>query len=167
MNFETAALLGRRSLLLTSMLAGLVAFAQPATSISGTVVEKVDAAQYVGRLRAHTFDAASLGWANNDVATDQFQVYHSSQKSGGSNFVSYDSKRADALLEQIRVTFDDAERQALERQLHQVIYEEQPYTFLTNRPQLDAVKNHVRGIRPSLAWYDFRKIWLLPPAAPK
>lgn len=46
MNFETAALLGRRSLLLTSMLAGLVAFAQPATSISGTVVEKVDAAGY-------------------------------------------------------------------------------------------------------------------------
>lgn len=46
MNFETAALLGRRSLLLTSMLAGLVAFAQPTTSITGAVVEKLDAAGY-------------------------------------------------------------------------------------------------------------------------
>lgn len=46
MSFETAALLGRRSLLLTSMLAGLVAFAQPTTSITGVVVEKVDAAGY-------------------------------------------------------------------------------------------------------------------------
>lgn len=128
-------------------------------------VEKVDAAQYVGRLRAHDFDAASLGWNNNDPVTDQFQVYHSSQKTGGSNFGSYDSKRADALIEQIRVTFDEAERHALERQLHAVIYEEQPYTFLTNRPALDAVKTHVRGIQPSLAWYDLRKIWLLPPAA--
>lgn len=128
-------------------------------------VEKVDGAQYVGRLRAHDFDAASLGWNNNDVNTDQFQVYHSTQKTGGSNFVSYDSKRADALIEQIRVTFDDTERHELERKLHDVIYEEQPYTFLTNRPQLDALKTHVRGIHPSLAWYDLRKVWLLPPAA--
>ena len=128
-------------------------------------VEKVDAAQYVGRLRAHSFDAASLGWNNNDLNTDQFQVYHSSQKTGGSNFVSYDSKAADALLEQIRDTFDDEERHALERKLHQVIYEDQPYTFLTNRPQLDAIKTHVRGIHPSLAWYDLRKVWLLPPNA--
>jgi peptide/nickel transport system substrate-binding protein len=128
-------------------------------------VEKVDAAQYVGRMRAHDFDAASLGWNNNDVNTDQFQVYHSTQKTGGSNFVSYNSKGADALIEQIRVTFDDAERHALERKLHALIYEEQPYTFLTNRPQLDALKTHVRGIHPSLAWYDLRKVWLLPPSA--
>ncbi len=128
-------------------------------------VEKVDAAQYVGRLRAHDFDAASLGWNNNDVNTDQFQVYHSTQKTGGSNFVSYDSKRADALIDQIRVTFDETERHALERKLHAVIYEEQPYTFLTNRPQLDAIKSRVRGIHPSLAWYDLRKVWLLPPSA--
>ncbi len=57
MNFETAALLGRRSLLLTSMLAGLVAFAQPATSMSGTVVEKVDAAGYSSvRVKTATAD---------------------------------------------------------------------------------------------------------------
>ena len=128
-------------------------------------VEKVDAAQYVGRLRAHDFDAASLGWNNNDVNTDQFQVYHSTQKSGGSNFVSYDSKQADALIDEIRVTFDENERHALERKLHAQIYEDQPYTFLTNRPQLDAIKSHVRGIHPSLAWYDLRKVWLLPPSA--
>ena len=57
------------------------------------------------------------------------------------------------------------ERHALERKLHALVYEEQPYTFLTNRPQLDAIKNHVRGIHPSLAWYDLRKVWLLPPGA--
>ncbi len=128
-------------------------------------VEKVDAAQYVGRLRAHDFDAASLGWNNNDVNTDQFQVYHSTQAKGGSNFTSYASPRADGLIEKIRVTFDDTERRGLERQLHAVLYEDQPYTFLTNRPQLDAIKTHVRGIRPSLAWYDLRRVWLLPPSA--
>jgi len=64
-----------------------------------------------------------------------------------------------------RVTFDDTERRGLERQLHAVLYEDQPYTFLTNRPQLDAIKTHVRGIRPSLAWYDLRRVWLLPPSA--
>jgi peptide/nickel transport system substrate-binding protein len=130
-------------------------------------VEKVDAAQYVARLRAHDFDAASLGWNNNDINSDQFQVYHSTQKTGGSNFVSYDSKAADALIDQIRLTFDEHERHGLERKLHAVIYEEQPYTFLTNRPALDAIKTHVRGIHPSLPWYDLRKVWLAPPNSPK
>lgn len=46
MSFETTALLGRRSLLLTSMLGAFVALAQPTTSLTGTVVEKVDAAGY-------------------------------------------------------------------------------------------------------------------------
>ena len=126
-------------------------------------VEKVDAAQYVGRLRAHDFDAASLGWNSNDPNVDQFQVYHSTQSKGGSNFTSYASPRADALIEKIRLTFDDAERHSLERQVHAVLYEDQPYTFLTNRPQLDAIKTRVRGIHPSLAWYDLRKVWLAKP----
>jgi peptide/nickel transport system substrate-binding protein len=128
-------------------------------------VEKVDSSQYLSRLRVHDFDAAALQWGTNEPERDNFQVYHSSQKLGGSNFVSYQSPRADALLEQIRITFDVSERRALERQLHRVLYEEQPYTWLTNRPALDAVKNHVRGIRPSLAWYDLRKVWLQPPGS--
>ncbi len=125
-------------------------------------VEKVDTSQYVGRLRAHDFDAASLGWNNNDSVSDHFQIFHSSQRVTGSNFVSYNSKRADALMDRIRVTFDDAVRLGLERELHAVIYADQPYTFLTNRPTLDAVKTHVRGIRPSLIWYELSKVWLLP-----
>jgi peptide/nickel transport system substrate-binding protein len=125
-------------------------------------VEKIDAAQYVGRLRAHDFDAASMGWGVNEAERDNFQVYHSTQKTGGSNFISFDSKRVDALLEQIRVTFDPDERHVLERALHKQLYSEQPYLYLTNRPSLDAVKIHVRGIRPSLAWYDLKKIWLAP-----
>ena len=128
-------------------------------------VEKVDAAQYIGRLRAHDFDAASLAWGTNEAERDNFQVFHSSQKNGGSNYISFESKRVDDLLEQIRVTFDVEQRRGLERALHKQLYEEQPYLFLTNRPSLDAAKKHVRGIHPSLAWYDLRRIWLLPPSA--
>jgi len=33
---------------------------------------------------------------------------------------------------------------------------------LAPSPTLDAVKKTVRGIKPSIAWYDFRKVWIQP-----
>lgn len=123
-------------------------------------VETVDASQYVGRLRAHEFDAASLGWATNEPMKDNFQVFHSSQAKGGSNYVSYKNPEVDQLLEQIRVTWDGAERAALERKVHRALFDDQVYLFLTNRPALDAIKVSVHGVKPSLAWYDLRKVWV-------
>lgn len=125
-------------------------------------LEKVETANYLARLRAHDFDAASMGWSSLDPQQDNFQIFHSSQVAGGSNYVSYREPEADRLLEQIRVELDPARRERLERALHRRLYQDQVYLFLTNRPQLDAVKKRVRGIQPSLAWYDLRKIWLQP-----
>jgi peptide/nickel transport system substrate-binding protein len=123
-------------------------------------IEKVEAASYIKRLREHDFDACSLTWSSLDPNQDQFQIFHSSQAAkNGSNFVSYKSPEADALLEQIRGEFDPGKREALERALHRKLYEDQVYTFLSNRPALDAVKVDVHGLKPSLAWYDLTKAW--------
>ncbi len=123
-------------------------------------VEKIDPSQYVSRLRAHDFDAASMQWSNSDPEWDQFQVYHSSQTKDGSNWISYKSKELDALLEKIRTEFDVPRRMALEREVHRRLYEDQPYLYLTNKPALEAVKTRVHGLKPAITWYDLSKMWV-------
>ena len=123
-------------------------------------IERVEWAGYMKRLREHEFDAASLNWGSPDPEQDQYQIFHSSQSTkNGSNFVSYKNAEADALLERIRTEFDAGRRRGLEQQLHRRLYEDQVYTFTSNRPALDAVKVDIMGLKPSLAWYDLRKAW--------
>ncbi len=129
-------------------------------------IEKAETAVYMERMRSHDFDVATLLWSSQDPQQDQFQVFHSSQAAGGSNYVSYKSEEVDRLLEQIRVEFEADARAQLERRVHRLVYQDQVYDFMTNRPSLDAVKKRVRGLSPSLAWYDLRKVWLAPEPAP-
>ncbi|MHB8879791.1 MAG: ABC transporter substrate-binding protein, partial [Myxococcaceae bacterium] len=128
-------------------------------------IEKAESAVYLERLRSHDFDAGSLLWSSQDPQQDNFQIFHSSQAAGGSNYVSYKNEEVDRLLEKIRTEFDPAKRVGMERSIHRMLYQDQVYNFMTNRPHLDAVKKRVRGIRPSLTWYDLRRVWLAPDAA--
>ena len=67
------------------------------------------------------------------VEQDNYQLFHSSQAAGGQNFGGWKSPAADALLDEIRQTADDDARHALDRKLHQLIHDEQPYTFISMR----------------------------------
>ena len=77
----------------------------------------VDFAVQLDRLRHHAFDASALQWTLS-LEQDNYDLFHSSQAAGGQNFGSYKSPAADALLDEIRRTADDATRHALDRQLH-------------------------------------------------
>ena len=112
------------------------------------------------RTHDRDFDACSMLWGDTDVASDPYQIWHSSQAKGGSNFVSFKNARADEIIEQARVEFDASRRSALYRELGRILYEEQPYMWVNIRPDLDAVKKRVKGITPSLNWYNFDDVWL-------
>lgn len=123
-------------------------------------IEPTETATYVTHLRAHDFDAAALSWATLDAISDNYQIFHSSQIEGGSNYVSYRDAKVDRLLEQIRSEPDAGKRAALEREVHRKLYDDQVYLFLTRRPLLDAIAKGVHGLKPSLSWYDLRYAWV-------
>jgi peptide/nickel transport system substrate-binding protein len=83
------------------------------------------------RMEERKFDAYTGAWAL-PWSTDPFQVWHSSQADTpkGSNRVGFRNKKADALIEELRVTLDPAKRTELMRAFHRVLHEEQPYTFM-------------------------------------
>ncbi len=77
------------------------------------------------------FDAYVLGWVGGDLDPDQYQIWHSSQAHRDElNYVAYASPRADDLILRIRTEYDVDAQIELTRELHRVIAEDQPYTFL-------------------------------------
>lgn len=94
-------------------------------------VTELEWSVFISRLRDHQIDAHYGGWINDPYEADNYQLYHSSQaKNRGSNYDSYMSPRADHLLEAIRSEFDDAKRLQYQRDLQQVLYDDQANLFL-------------------------------------
>ena len=83
------------------------------------------------KLRKKEFDATMLGWTM-DWKNDPFQVFHSSQADlpDTSNSINYKNPAVDRLIEKLRVTIDDDEQNKIFKQIHKLIYDDQPYTFL-------------------------------------
>jgi peptide/nickel transport system substrate-binding protein len=112
------------------------------------------------KLRKKEFDAAMLGWAM-DWKQDFFQLWHSSQADlpDSSNAISYGNKDLDKLIEEHRVCMDKQKQIELYHQMHRLIYDDQPYTFLFSEKRtafgdgrLKNVKFH--KVRPG---YDSRE----------
>ena len=79
---------------------------------------------------AGNFDAVVLGWQMG-IEPDLYQIWHSSQCGDYQlNFVAYKNEKADDLIIKIRQEYDKEKQVEYCHQLHRIIYEDQPYTFL-------------------------------------
>jgi ABC-type transport system substrate-binding protein len=77
-----------------------------------------------------SFDATILGWSMG-IDPDIYQIFHSSQAGPQQlNFVGYNNPKADELILRIRQEYDRERQRGLTHELHRVIAEDQPYTFL-------------------------------------
>jgi ABC-type transport system substrate-binding protein len=103
-----------------------------------------------------------LLWANSSPFQDPTQIWHSSSVKGGSNYVSFKNAEADKLMEQARVEFDADARAALYRRLGEILHEEQPYTILYTRRELDLLHKRVKGAKGNLNGWDYETIWIDP-----
>lgn len=121
--------------------------------------------QYIDK---KNFDAVILGWQLSRDP-DQYPLWHSSQqKEGQYNFVSYQNKEVDKLLEEGRRIFPEKQRQKIYRKIHKILAEDQPYTFLYVADALPVI--HKRFIGPEVAplgiGWNFRE-WYVPKANQK
>lgn len=77
------------------------------------------------------FDAILIGWALG-WKQDPFQIWDGSQANEprSSNSIGYQNPEVDKLIEQLRVTMEPEKQNEIYHQIHRLIYEDQPYTFL-------------------------------------
>ncbi|MBI2346754.1 MAG: peptide-binding protein [Deltaproteobacteria bacterium] len=112
----------------------------------GVDAQRLEWTTYVKTINDRAFDAMFGGWVG-PVEMDQYQLWHSSQAAKGSNHVGFADPEADRLLEAARREFEPEKRAALYRQLHRILHEEQPYTFLLNPPELVAADRRFTNVR--------------------
>lgn len=109
------------------------------------------------------FEAVLMGWfLSRDP--DCYDIWHSSKtREGEFNFVGYKNERVDALLEEGRRTFDQARRAEIYREIHKLIYEDQPYLFLYAPDALPIVNSRFKNVESSPVGigYNFIK-WYVP-----
>ncbi|OGQ66068.1 MAG: hypothetical protein A3F89_01640 [Deltaproteobacteria bacterium RIFCSPLOWO2_12_FULL_50_11] len=109
-------------------------------------INKLEWALFIQKLNDHTFDAVTLGWSFG-FEQDPYQVWHSSQSDQGSNFVGFQNEKVDALIEKARVEFDLKSRSQMHQEIHSLIHEEQPYTFLFASPSLVALNRRFHNVK--------------------
>jgi peptide/nickel transport system substrate-binding protein len=80
-------------------------------------------------INAKHFDACILGWGLS-VDPDAYEIWHSSQIEKGFNMISYQNFEVDRLLEEGRKEYNIEKRKQIYWRIHELIAEDQPYTFL-------------------------------------
>src|SRR5690606_6313584 len=103
------------------------------------------------------FDAIRFAWGVQ-LDPDPYQIWHSSQMmEGGDNFISYSNLEVDRLIEQLRETLDDEERWRIGREIHRLLHEDQPVTFMFGFEENYFYDRDLRGVKlyPHVYPHDF------------
>lgn len=114
------------------------------------------------RIISREFDSMILGWGGS-IEGDPRQMFHSEMiEDGGDNYIAHRDPKLDAAIDLARVTVDDQERQQLWHEVHRLLHEQQPYTFLFTRK--DAVFIHERfgNTRITLIGPNAKGEWFVP-----
>lgn len=109
------------------------------------------------------FEAVILGWALSRDP-DIYDIWHSSKtKEGEFNFISYKNEEVDRLLIEGRKTFDIEKRRRIYHEIHRILAEEQPVTFLFVPDALPVLHKRFKGVEkaPLGIWYNFIN-WYVP-----
>ena len=102
------------------------------------------------RILDRDFDACNLAWVLTDVESDPWQLWHSEEAAfdkRSSNHAGLMDAEVDRLIEAGRRELDVEKRSAIWYELHQRIYDLQPYLFGWNVPRKLAINKKLRGVK--------------------
>ncbi|MCS6818747.1 MAG: ABC transporter substrate-binding protein [Chitinophagales bacterium] len=87
---------------------------------------------FLNELKAHDFEGYFGQWSSHPLSDDPKQIWHSSSYNGGSNFVGFGDQRSDEVIDKLRYELDENKRNELFKEFQRLVYEAQPYIFLTS-----------------------------------
>lgn len=121
---------------------------QESCAKAGVVVKirQFEGATFFDKVFKGEYDAAALSWRlDNDP--DIYGTFHSSEVPPiGLNHTFYRNALVDSLLERGRIEFDRDERQRIYHEVHRLIAEDQPYTFVNNAPEKRPIHKKIGNV---------------------
>jgi peptide/nickel transport system substrate-binding protein len=92
--------------------------------------------------RDHEFQAMMAGWGTGATPDISENLWKSNQNR---NYGQYENKKIDALFDQAKEELDESKREAIFGQIHNILYDEQPYTWLYFRNSFYGFNKKLRG----------------------
>ena len=105
---------------------------------------------YLAKLRTKEQELFALSWmaGTEDPDMVMYPLLHSSQWTPvGPNRALYKNARFDALLQQARLTTDQAKRAQLYREAQRVLVDDAPWVFVDHEIQIAALSKRVQGFK--------------------
>ncbi len=119
------------------------------------------------KVRSADFDAISMAWTAG-IESDIHHAFHSSNiGNNNNNFPAYANPELDALIDQARVTLDVDARMALWQRCHEILHEDQPYTFLYVRKYIVLADGRYKNLQENTFGVNSRLTWFTPTADQK
>ena len=106
-------------------------------------------ATFMQRVQSHDFEAELSGWGAGIDPDYSSNVWHSSQYATGRNYGGYSNPAVDSLFDAGKKEFDREKRRVIYQEIAKIIYEDQPYLFLTFRSFLYFQSKRLRGVEVS------------------
>jgi peptide/nickel transport system substrate-binding protein len=96
--------------------------------------------------RESDFDIVFASWVFDDSA-DIYSLFHSGEIGPWkNNFIGYSNPEVDGLLNESKLTLDHEKRRTINRKLHAILADENPYTFLWTLTNYAAYHKKVRHV---------------------
>lgn len=122
-------------------------------------IKPLEWATFLESVTKRDFDACTMAWVSS-AESDNYQIWHSSQSEKGSNYVGFVNEEVDKILEDARLEFDRGKRAKMYHRFHEILHEEQPYTFLFNSPRKVAVDKRFQNVKLYALGFDFHEWWV-------
>lgn len=105
-------------------------------------VRPLEATVVATKLFKHEFQAAFGGWSTGADPDTSQNIWGTDE---GRNFGYYSNKEVDRLFDEAKLEFDPEKRIKLYQQINQLIYDDQPYTWLFHESAFYAFNKRWRG----------------------
>ena len=116
----------------------------------------------IQKINERQIDAVTLGWGGV-IESDPKQIFHSASiAGGGSNYVAYKNPEVDRLIDEARLTVDEDERMVKWHRLHELLQEDQPYTFLFNFESVIYIDDRFQNVHVTKAGLNDRTEYYVP-----
>ncbi|MCK5564079.1 MAG: peptide ABC transporter substrate-binding protein [Planctomycetes bacterium] len=102
---------------------------------------------FLEKIRKHEFQAETAMWGTGTDPDTGWNLWRTDQYEKGRNYGGYSNPRIDELFVLGRKEFDVEKRTKIYQEIHKILYEDQPYTWVFNAPILSAINNRIQGIQ--------------------
>ena len=106
-------------------------------------IRPLEPATLQSNMESHKYQAAFGGWGTGTDPDTSVNIFGTDE---GRNYGQYSNKKIDELYEQGRKEFDLTKRYAIYAQIHEILYEDQVYTWLFFRNAFYGFNKDLRGI---------------------